>query len=205
MLIRKKKKEKQRKILPEKMAILAEQGLKAAKLTKQEKITLLRDGLQELYELFDFTGQSIPPLEPEAVDAIMRKFFTPKLRMRICKKNIEVVEAPARWLMGGPAFAHRGRDIEGVSFNRRVGKLTIHLNIKSRDERLADIRIRITDDSGKGRSSFEVKLFKEEKCVETLSSAINTTVSLFALERGDYLLRVYDKKGEIVSVPLKIE
>ncbi|MGA1867211.1 MAG: hypothetical protein ACMUJM_01565 [bacterium] len=62
-------------IPPEKMGILSEKGLAAAKLTEEEKHYLLYGGLEELYDIWQFKKSTIPPLEAKAVDTIMNKFY----------------------------------------------------------------------------------------------------------------------------------
>lgn len=200
----KDKKPKQTEISPEKMAILAEQGLKAARLTKEEKEYLLHGGLKELYDIWEFAEESIPSLETETIDEIMNKFFPP-LRIRILEKVIEIIKLPSGLHMGSTAFAVRGKDAQSISFHKMVGRRTVHVQITGRDERLADIHVRLTDDSGKGLSAFQVELFKGKKCIETVSTTKSTIVSLSALEIGDYKLRLSDSKGEITSIALRIE
>jgi hypothetical protein len=203
----KHKKQRKSVIPPEKMAILAEKGLKAAKLTKEEKEFLLRGGLNELYDIWDFTKKTVPALDAKTVDAIMNRFFSerPKLRIRIRKKIMEMVEPPAGLFLGSPAFAHRESGTKGLSFRRKVDKRTVHLELVRRDERHADIHVRLTDDSGKDLSSFDIALFKGERCIEILSTTKSHTLSLSAVEMGDYSLRVSDTKGEITSISIKME
>ena len=204
---KKDKKDKKEGISPEKLAILAERGLKAAKLTKEEKQYLLRAGLGEFYDVCVFTEQNIPPLASEAVEGIVEKFLSkqPKLWIRIGRKIIEIVGLPKDWNMGSPAFAHRGEEAKDITFHKKAGKLTLHLKIMQRDERLADIHVLLTDDSGKDLSSFEVELLKGERCIETVSTSKNNAASLSAIELGDYLIRISDSKGEITSLPLRME
>jgi len=205
--MRKCKKRRESIIPPEKMAILAEKGLKAAKLAKEEKEYLLRGGLKELYDLWDFTKQSVPPIEAETLDALMSKFSSerPKLWIRIREKIMEMVEPPAGLIMGSPAFAHRESGARSISFRKKVEKRTVHLEIVRRDERHADIHIRLTDDSGNDLFPFEIALFKGERCIETLSTTKGHTLSLSAIEIGDYSLRVSDSKVEITSISIKME
>lgn len=206
-MMRKRKKQRESIIPPEKMAILAEKGLKAAKLTKEEKEYLLRGGLKELYDLWDFKKKAISPFEAETLDAVMNKFFSerPKLWIRIREKIMEMVEPPAGLLVGSPAFAHRESGAGSISFRKKVEKRTVHLEVVRRDERHADIHIRLTDDSGKDLFPFEIALFKGERCIETLSTTKDHTLSLSAIETGDYSLRVSDSNGEITSISIKME
>lgn len=203
----KNKNHKKDLISPEKVAILAERGMKAAKLTKEEKHYLLNGGLKEIYDIWDFEEQNIPPLETETVEAIMKRFFSkqPNLWIRISRKIIEMVEPPKDWSVGSPAFAHRGKKDKSISFHKKAGKLTVHLEIVQRDERLADMHVRLTNNSGKDLSSFEVELLKGERCVETVSTSKNNTVSFSSIEIGDYIILISDSKGEISSISLKIE
>lgn len=212
--MRKPKKDEKPVISTEKMAILAEKGLKAAKLTKEEKQYLLRGGLKELYNIRDFTEQTIPPLESEAVEAIMNRFFPeqpieqpiqPILWIRMSQKIIEIVMLPDDWDTGSPAFAHRGKEGKSISFHKNVGKITVHLKILRGDERLADIHARLTDNGGKSLSSFEAEIFKGGKCIETVSNVKHNMITFFSLEMGDYVLRISDLKGEITSIAIKLE
>jgi len=203
----KRKKYKKQEISPERMAILAEQGLKAVKLTKEEKQYLLNGGLKELYDIYDFAEKTIPPLESEAVNAIMNRFFCehPKLWIRITKKIIDKVSLPEDWYMGSPAFAHRGMKAKNISFHKKVEKLIVHLEIVQNDGRLAEIHVRLTDNEGNYLSSIEAELFKGGRCIETISTLKNNTITFSSLEMDDYILRISDSKDEITSIAIKIE
>jgi hypothetical protein len=203
----KRKKYKKQEISPERMAILAEQGLKAVKLTAEEKQYLLNGGLKELYDIYDFAEKTIPPLESEAIDEIMDKFFGEhsKLWIRITRKIIEMVSLPEGWYMGSPAFAHRGIKAKNISFHKKAGNLVVHLEIVQSDGRFADIHVRLTDNKSKYVSSIEAELFKGERCIETVSTLKNNTITFSSLEMDDYILRISDPKDEITSIAIKIE
>jgi hypothetical protein len=216
----KDKNHKEEGLPAEKMAILAEQGLEAAKLTREEKQYLLRGGLTELYDVWEFTEQNIPPLESEAVEGILEGFSSlisikPKLWIRFIQGIIEIVELAQGWNQASLAFAHRGEETKDISFYKEAGKLTVHLQIVPRDGMLADIHLRLTDSSvrprdssGKDSSSFEVELLKGEKgerCIETASTSRGNAASFSSIEIGDYIIRISDSKGEIISIPLRME
>ena len=201
----KHKKNKKQEISPERMAVLAEQGLKAAKLTKEEKQYLLNGGLRELYDIYDFSKQTIPPLESEVVNAIMNRVFGEKLWIRITKKIIEKISLPEGWYTGSPAFAHRGMKAKNISFHKKVEKLIVHLEIVQNDGRLAEIHVRLTDNEGNYLSSIEAELFKGGRCIETISTLKNNTITFSSLEMDDYILRISDSKDEITSIAIKIE
>ena len=81
----------------------------------------------------------------------------------------------------------------------------MHLEVIRRDQRLADLRISLTDDTGRERTSFEVELHKSGACVESVNVKSNTIVSLSAIEHGDYALRLSDSKGELTLLHIRIE
>ncbi|MGA1867213.1 MAG: hypothetical protein ACMUJM_01575 [bacterium] len=213
-------KDKKNKIVgipPEKMAILAEKGLKAAKLTDEEKHYLLHGGLKELYDIWEFQRQTIPPLEPETIDAIIERHFPSlyedqyskepeRAPLLIILRNLrERIKVPPSWQLGSPVFAHRGEEkINECSLLKKVGKLTVHLQIVGRDERSADINARLTGDAGKDQSFFEVELLKGERCVESVRTTLGNTISLSAVAIGNYILRISDSGHVITSIAIKM-
>lgn len=203
----KQKKNKKTVIPPEKMAVLSERGLKAARLTKEEKRYLLDGGLKELYDIWEFKKQTISSLESEAIDMIINKFFCkqPRLWVRITRKIIEMVKPPVGLDLGSPVFVHRGKGDKRISFHKKAGNLIVHLEIVQTDKMLADINVCLTDDSGNSISPFEVELFKGERCIETVYATKSTIVSLFAIEAGDYFLQLSDSNGEITLLIITIE
>lgn len=209
-------KNKIQEIPPEKMAILAERGLKAAKLTKEEKHYLLNGGLEELYDIWEFKKQTISPLTPETVATIMEKMHKKKLQpvsdiwVRIQEKlpeliNLELVKLAECWRIGAPAFECRGKGDGSKSFSTKVGELTVQLDIVARDEKHADIHVCLTETTGKRMSSCKVELYREDKCIEIVSTSKGDPILLSAIESGNYQLRVSDSRGDITSFSITME
>lgn len=200
-------------IPPEKMARIAEKGLKAVRLGAAEKEYLAGEGLEEYYALRDSLKEPAPSLSSGEVDDVMLRFFpadeSPERSALVCRireKALELVENCAGWQQGSPAFATRGPSEEGrVRLCKEAGKLTVHLEIVRRGERLVDVNVRLTDTSGRDTSSFEVELLKDTRSLETVGSAGGATASLSRIAVGDYRMRISDRKGEITSLSIRLE
>lgn len=197
----------------EKIALIAEKGMKAAKLSKKEKL-LLNFHLNEFYCIKKFLNKDIMPLEEDEVEKFMQKFsFTKEicqdslsnLWLRLKEKSICLVQLPNGWNTWSPQFAHRSSDNDSVSFYKKIGFITVHLEIIRKQSRLADINVTICDDSNKEPAIFEVSLFKGERCMETAGIVKNKKVSLSSIRVGSYELRISDSKGELTSISVKME
>ena len=118
---------------------------------------------------------------------------------------IETTRSFVDWKAGSPAFTYRGSAENCVSFYKEVGKLTVHLEILQREDRLADINVRLTDETRRDRSSFEVELFKDQRCIETVNTTKDSIALFSAIAIDNYKLKISDRKGEITSFSIRME
>lgn len=197
----------------EKIAVIAEKGLKFVKLSKKEKL-LLNYHLNEFYNIKNFLNKDVAFFEEDEVEKLMQKFsFTKEicqdslsnLWIRLKEKSICLVQLPNGWNTWSPQFAHRSSDKGCVSFHKKIGFITVHLEVIRKQSRLADLNVIVCDESNKESSVFEVSLFKGERCIETAGIVKNKKVALSSIRVGSYELRISDSRGELTSISVKME
>jgi hypothetical protein len=203
-------------LTPEMIGKLAEKGIKSLMLSRKQKQELLTSGLEEIYALHDLQKQNIQPLEDVEVDALMEQFFKPTLKhietpkdiiwVKLFEKTAKLLDCSPGWLQGSPAFALRGEaQRPSVTIHKEIGRLTLHLELINRADRLADIRLCLTDDSKRDKTSFEAELIKSERCIESITATPGEYFMLSRIELGEYTLRVRDTHGEIVSFQIRMD
>lgn len=198
-------------ISAERLACIAEQGLAAEGLTKNELLSFAEHGLEEVYDLWHFSQLSIPALDPYTLDAVMKRFYpetvlqTADIWVRVKDTLIEILGCADSWIQGSPAFATRANEDNQISFHKKFGKLTVHLEIVRRDSCLADIHVKLSDNTIKAPYFFEVELMKGQRSLETIDAAKDSMISFYSVEIDDYLLRVSDMNKEIASLSLRME
>lgn len=197
------------------IAIWAEKGIKVDELNEEEKDYLAHGGLDEVYTIRDNIRQPMPALEHEAIDKLMKNIFPEpeaeqeaslnQLWVIFREKTLEIFEEFSGWNFGSPAFAYRGDEKKQISYYKEIGKITVHLEILKKEDRLADLSICLTDDSSREKSSFELELFRGKRCLETIKTETGNIATLSSIEVGDYQLRLSDTKGEITSLAIRME
>lgn len=198
-------------IPPIKLVLLAEKGLKAARLSKKQKKYLLEKGFEEIYALSELEKETIPPVNPELIQTLLQKHFpikaiTPnELYIKFRENVIESIKELSGWNQPSPAFAYRGSGDGNISFYKEIGKLIVHIEIVRRTDRQADIKVKLTDDTHRERTSFEVELLQEKRCLEIITVPPGGLATLSSIEIGNYLLRIADTKGEIISLSIRME
>ncbi len=200
---------------PEQMGVLAEQGLAKAKLTKTEKEILLSRGLAELYQIIEFLNQTVPALETGMLDTILKK-NSPSLPhvegtkpvlfwLKFYAKKISLFQDLAGWNQGSPVFAFRSAWKNCIRFHKEIGKITVHLEIIKKDDRVTDLNVCLIDETSREKAAFEIELFTGNRCIESITATSRTPVSFSAIQVGNYFLRLSDSKGEITSLLLRID
>jgi hypothetical protein len=202
-------------ITDETIAIIAEKGLRAARLNSVQTKELFNSRLPEVYALWDMAKEPVKPLEKNVVDRLMDRFFPevavvgaeiPSLVVRLRDVAAELIGTVSGWNIGSPVFVCRaGAESQRVMLHREIGRVTVHIEVVSRAARLADIRLCLTDESNRDATSFEVELLQNGRCIEASSGRINKTVLFRRVETGEYLLRLSDEKGEITSLRIGME
>lgn len=209
------RKKKLTAISAEKMAILAEKGLHKARLSNAEKIALAEGALDEFYNIKESIKTPASPIDRKTIDNIMATFFPPigksadnAVMMDI---SVEMNQTPMRvlknsigWLPASPVFAQRGEDPDKISFYREVGKFTAHLEISKGCDRQSCVSVTLTEKS-KRKTSFEATLFQNGICVESVHVTKNSFASFSGILPGAYSLSISTKKGEILSVNIRLE
>jgi hypothetical protein len=200
----------------EKMALLAEKGLNATHVSRNDLLALAHGGLSELYTIKEGIKNPPPPLDQQLIDQVIAAYFPSPAKtkptsslsdivVQLTKNAVKSVTEPFGWQLNSPAFAQRGPEPRSVSLCKKTGKLIVHLEIAKSFGKGASIAIRLTDSSNRERLSFETALFHNDRCIESVHSAKNPVASFSKIAPGDYLLKVSDKKGEIASVTIRLE
>lgn len=200
----------------EKMALLAEQGLKKARLTRDEKLALVENGLDEFYNIRACIRTPTPPADPKLIEKVMTSLFPKKetgasgpslidISILLTSATLEVIRHVFDWQLESPAFAQRGDDPGAVSFFREAGKYTVHFQIVKDDQKRASINVRLTGKLYQELSTFEVSLFQNDQCIESVHVTRNPVASFASIVPGDYVVKVSSKKNEILSVAVRIE
>ncbi len=197
---------------PEQIALCAERGLKAIPLSREQKKHLIDHQMDEVYAAWEFEKATIPVLDAETIETIIdthvhsQPLVSPvDIWVKLGEYIVETIHKAVSWQAESPAFAMRTTTSDSVSFYKKLGKMTIHLEIVRRDESLADINVKLTDNTGNNSYTFDVELIKENRCIETINTTRNNLVSFLAVAIDDYMLRVSDANKEIASLSLRME
>ena len=84
-------------------------------------------------------------------------------------------------------------------------RATVHLELTAHREKRGCISIKLTDKSKKEQTAFDAALFRGDECIESVHVGKNTVASFSGISPGDYVVKVYDKKGEIASASIRLE
>ena len=201
---------------PETIALLAEKGMRAARLSKKQKQTFLQTGFSEFYAVQKAHKTAEPPLSEPEVDRLMDRFFKPAsgraptalslVWIKMLDKAVKIIECDGCWTPGSPVFAVRGEVAQpAVAMHKEIGRLTLHLELISRANRLADIKLCLSDSASRDKTSFEAQLLKNGRCVESLSARTGECFVLSRIESGEYQLRVNDNHGEVASFLIRMD
>lgn len=199
----------------EKMALLAENGLNKARLSRAEKIALAEDGLDELYTIKESLKTPVSPIDPQLVEKIMNAYFPSKVNstlmptvkeisVQLSRSTINVVKNFIDWQIDSPLFAKRGDEPENISFFKSLGNFTIHFEITKDSEQRSCITVILTDSLNK-KHSFEAALFQNEQCIESIHVNKKSAASFSGVLLGDYSLRVFHNEAQIVAVNIRLE
>lgn len=210
------RKKKIAEIPAEKMGLLAEKGLNKARLSRDELLTLAKRGLAELYNIKEYIKTPTTPLDPQIIKNVMAAYF-PETENNVPKNTVidisilltntvlKVIKNSFDWQPDSPVFAQRGDESDSISFFKDTGKFTVHIEISKGSEMRPYINVRLTDKSNLEHSSFEATLFQNCQCVESIHVTKNPVASFSSVVGGDYVLKVSDRKGEIVSVNIALK
>ena len=206
---------KENKLTPEIVGLIAEKGIRSLKCKAGITRALLDGGLDEVYAVKKMKTAVIAAPGLQEVESLVARYFPfinkakeyqPSLWLKLKTLGSETVDAFDGWLVGSPVFAYRSSgNHQSVSFHKDLGRKSVHLEVIRRDERLADLRVSLTDDSNREQTTFEVELIKDGKCVESVSLKTAAVASISSIEIGDYELRLSDNKGELTSLRIRME
>ena len=201
----------------EQIAIIAEKGIENARLSRREKEYLVAN-MGEAYDALEFIRAPEPaPLPSSDIDALMSRFFAEKISQEPVRRSgldiwvafkenfIETIESGIGWLGASPAFATRAVDTKAVSFHKNVGKFSVHLEIMRRDERLADINVKVTDTRDHRPCPFDAELYRDNRCVEMVTAMDSAQACFSSVDVSDYVLKVSDRNNEITSISLRMQ
>jgi hypothetical protein len=200
----------------EKTGILAEKGLNSAHLSRSEMITLANGGMSEVCNIRKGINSSSTQLEKQVIDKIMNTYFpegdtdksiseTSGIVVRLTKSTVKTVIGIVDWQCNSPVFAVRGVESNSISFFKEYGKLTVHIEITKGSEKRSSIHIRLTDRAKRDRLPFDATLFQADQCIESIHVVKNPVASFSNIIPGAYILNISSKKGEIASIPIRLE
>jgi len=199
----------------EKMALLAQKGPHAVRLSKREYDYLFHEGgLDEIDAIRRVLDQPREPLDEQLARRIVHELPDapqrhPTLSIRLLEQVKASIESLSPGLVpGSPAFAFRGeqqRDADTVCVHRRVGNRTVHLRIRCTEPDSIDIDIKVRDSHDRHAGMLEVSLYRNGSCVDSISSSHDDHLTLRRIRPGDYTLHVSDAEAEITIFNLRLE
>ena len=206
---------KENKLTPEIVGLIAENGICSLKRKAAITRALLDGGLDEVNAVKKMKTAIIAGPGLQEVESLVARYFPfidkakecqPSLWLKLKTLGSETVDIFDGWLAGSPAFAYRSSENhQSVSFHKELGRKSVHLEVIRRDERLADLRVSLIDNSSRDQTTFEVELIKDGNCLESVSMKTASVASISSIETGDYELRLSDNKGELTSLRIRME
>lgn len=199
----------------EKMALLAEKGLHKARLSHAEKMLLAENGLSEFYSIKESIKTPVPSIDQQTVENLIALYFLSSAKkepgpavmdvsVRMADQGLKVLSNAGGWFLHSPVFAQRGNESDSISFFKEAGKYTIHMGIVGAKQQRFNITVILTGKSKKG-FSFEVTLFQNGRCIESIHLVKNSEASFSSVLPGNYSLKISEKKSEILSTNIGLE
>ena len=198
----------------EQIGLLAENGIQELKNNSKLKKVLLISGLDEVYAVKKLHKASVIPLSTFEINTLVTRFSPKRLDANALKDSLlirtnewcaEFFGAVSGWKSGSTVFAFRETPSRSITYHKQIGRMTIHLEVVNRSDRLVDIRVCLIDDTHRDTSSFDIALFNGEKCVEALNGTIGETLTLSRINNGEYRLSVSDIRGEISALSIRMD
>lgn len=210
-----KKKSDKYFISSEKIAIIAEKGLRKANVTKAEMHYLFEQGLPELYDTHTMLLAKIPKLPLSQVNRIMDEFIlknknSPKesgniLQLRYANKILELVSGLFDWDCNSPAFAFQDDTHRSLSFCKIIGHKSIHFFIEAHDAYQVNLKFILKEDTKLKKQSYFIDLCKGVRCIESYKANKNSSIVFTGIKLDNYLVKIGDKEGEILTFDLKMK
>jgi hypothetical protein len=204
-------KDNDKSLTAERIAEIADKGIRGARLTSEEKAALLNDGMGEVCSVSRAMREKVAPLSTGDIDSVIGRFFpqseqnTDTLAFRIGNAALELLSSLEGWIPNSPAFAVRAEKTDSVSFYKELGKISVHIELIKRSDRNADLNFKIKDEAEREETCYSVELLSGSRCIEAVSAPKTETVSIKSLKSGDYELKICDSKGTITALTLRVE
>lgn len=219
-------------ISPEKMALIQDFGFAHVDLSEKELVFLFQendvDMLEEINKAVNSTNHPIPSKTMTVLlanlkdnfgmaeehssgvsgkifgftDLVLEKFNDLK------RHTLRTIKKSEPWSPTSCVFAIKAdqKDKTRISFSRDTEKCTIHIEFVAISDTGTDINVCLTKKASTSLLPFEVELDKDTVTREIKSTAHKNRLTFSDLERGNYILRFFDKKGnELAVVPLLIK
>jgi len=206
----------------EKMIVIARKGLDAVSLSKEEKEYLLHGGLEELQGLCEMMEEPLTPLSDEEVERVRSAFYAAQTELpkaaeaiqknirsiwvRVKDGAIELIESlTSGFEIGTPAFAHRGKGEQEVTWCERVGDAAVYCKLQPVEDDCLDLSVRIDYPQEKKNRRIGVALYQGDRRVAGANALADDNCIIRRIHRGEYTCRISSEEGDIVSFPLGIK
>lgn len=187
---------------PETIATLAEKGFNDTVLSDYEKRHLASQGLQEIYDIWEFEGEKIEPLQPVEMNGILDKYYPkinlsegPSLVVSFVKSFYSIISLNDEWQINSPIFSYRhtAEDSESTCV-KKLHKGSIHLEFLPVNNSTT-INIMLDRKSFFSSPSYEIEMYQNGACIESVLS--KELFSFSDLEFGTYTFKVIEDENVI--------
>lgn len=210
--------------LTEKLALLAEQGLQAVKLTQDEQEYLINQGIETVYDIWELLKTKTPDISPEMQEKILHTMSTsqnPKdvssaIRkhitdawIKLTDQNISLIHSVQGWISPSPLFATRKINdhtkAKTLSFYRLYPTAQVHVELRYTPDCFVDIMIQLIQEQNYLDDLLEIQLIRDGSCCEVVSGKANEIFSFFSLEVHDYSLEICLSPDTIIGIDLYLD
>lgn len=202
-----------KRIPPQKMGRISEQGTCKPPLSKAEWRWLNEEGYEELKQLMLLNRSPMHPLPDRLEKRAANRFFPLQalspapLHIRCAQGLLELLERPLDWKTGSEAFAWRN-DFENkrrLTLKHTHEKITAHIELVSHSDDSTDITVRCNDPSGKPVETMDIELMKNGRCIESVNASAGGTVNIRNIAAGSMQLRIYSSLGTCITLDLRVD
>lgn len=206
-----------RRIDPETMGIIAENGIGKLRLSKEQIAWLNAEGYKELEILKKVKHpEEYEPLPSKLHQAAVERFFSFQqdaqispvpLHIKCINGILELIELPQTWVIGSPAFSYRSSNDnqKQLTFRHVAQKVTAHIELLSRSSDTTDISVRCNDCSGNPLPCFEVELLRSGRCIESVSSSDPGPITIKNVSKGTMQLCIHTSQGPEIKLDIRVD
>lgn len=204
-----------KKVDPEKMGVIAEHGVKNQHLSKEQWKWLRNVGLRELKDLKNLKRpEEYDPVSARLINTALETFFPVQensvkepIHIRCINGIIELIKLPDSCVSGSPAFSWRDNSSRDrrVAFTHKEDPVTVHIELSSNANDTTDISVICNDVSGKQFTIVEVELYRDGRCIESVSATENGAVTIRNVAKGPLQLSIHCSQGNCITLNMKVD